>query len=70
LDAPSSQKEGISIVATPPQSVPPSQERAALSKRLSAFFDARASKVTHIADEEIDRVIDEAVRHERHSRRP
>ena len=60
--------EEISVVAVPPQDVPPSKNRAELARKLEDFLDRRAKKVADIPDQELDRVIDEAVDHVRHSR--
>ena len=58
--------EEISVAAVPPQQVPPSESRAELALRLEAFLNRRADKVSGLPDEELDRVIDEAVDAVRH----
>ena len=60
--------EEVSIVAVPPQQVPPSGNRAAVAQKLEAFLARRAEKVRDVSDEEIDAAVDEAVDHVRHSR--
>jgi len=60
--------EEVSIVAVPPQQVPPSEDRAVVAQKLEAFLDRRAEKVRDVSDEEIDAAVDEAVDHVRHSR--
>ena len=61
--------EEVSVAAVPPQQVPPSHSRAAVSEKLEAFLDRRAAKVRNVSDEELDAAVDEAVDHARHSRR-
>jgi len=58
----------ISIVAVPPQQVPPSGNRAALAQKLEAFLNRRAEKTRDISEQEIDAAVDEAVGHVRPSR--
>lgn len=60
--------EEISVVAVPPQQVPPPEGRAAVARKLEAFLNRRAAKVRDVPEEEIDAVVDEAVDHVRHSR--
>jgi len=60
--------EEVSIVAVPPQQVPPSEDRAVVAQKLEAFLARRAEKVRDVSDEEIDAAVDEAVDHVRHSR--
>jgi Skp family chaperone for outer membrane proteins len=47
--------------------VPPSENRAAVARKLEALLNRRAEKVKDTAEEEIDAVVDEAVDHVRHS---
>ena len=68
LGRPIEANEEISVVAVPPQDVPPSKNRAEATRKLVALLDQRAKKVADIPDEELDRVIDDAVDHVRHSR--
>jgi hypothetical protein len=58
--------EEISIVAVPPQQVAPSEGRAAVVAKLEALLNRRAEKVGDIPEDEINSVVDEAVRHARH----
>ena len=60
--------EEISVVAVPPQQVPPPENRAAVARNLEAFLNRRAAKVRDVPEEEIDAVVDEAVHYVRHSR--
>ena len=60
--------EEISVTAVPPQSVPPSEGRAAVARNLEAFLNRRADKVNGVPDEQIDAAIDEALRDVRHDR--
>jgi len=59
--------EEISVVAVPPQQVPPPENRTAVARNLEAFLNRRAAKVRDVPEEEIDAVVDEAVHHVRHS---
>ena len=61
--------EEISVVALPPQEVPPFADRATVARRLEAFLNRRAEKVKDVPEEELDADVDEAVDHVRHSRR-
>ncbi len=61
--------EEISIVAVPPQQVAPSEGKAALVAKLEALLDRRAEKVRDIPEDEINSVVDEAVRHARHNQK-
>ena len=60
--------EEISIVAVPPQQVPPAEDRARIARKLEALLERRAEKVKDTPDEVIDATIDEAVDRVRHSR--
>jgi hypothetical protein len=60
--------EEISIIAVPPQEVPPN-DRAAVVEKLEALLNRRAEKVRDIPEDDINSVIDEAVYHARHNRR-
>jgi len=60
--------EEISVAALPPQQIPPSEGRAGVARRLEAFLDRRADKVSDVPDDDIDAAIDAAVEHARHSR--
>ena len=61
-------EEEVSVVAVPPQQVPPSPNRAAVAQKLEAFLNRRAEKIGVVSDEEIDAAVDEAVNHVRHGR--
>ena len=61
--------EEVSVAAVPPQQIPPSENRAAIARKLEALLNRRAEKTNDVSDEDIDRAIDEAVDHVRHSRR-
>jgi hypothetical protein len=60
--------EEISVVAVPPQQVPPARSRTAVARKLEAFLNRRAEKVRDVPEAEIDAVLDDAVPHVRHSR--
>ena len=60
--------EEISIVAVPPQRVPPAEDRSQVARRLEALLDRRADRVKDVPDEIMDAAIDEAGNHVRHSR--
>jgi hypothetical protein len=68
LGRPIDADEEVSIVAVPPQQVPPSGNRAAAAQDLEAFLNRRAEKTRDVSDREIDAAVDEAVDHVRHSR--
>ena len=68
LGRPVEANEEISVVAVPPQDVPPSKNRAEATRKLVALLDQRAKKLADISDQELDMAIDEAVDHVRHSR--
>ena len=59
--------EEVSVIAVPPQQIPPLPNRAALAQRLEAFLNQRAEKTMQVSDEESDAAIDEGVDHVRHS---
>jgi hypothetical protein len=44
LGRPSDAAEEVSIVAVPPHQVPPSENRAAVARKLEAFLNRRAEK--------------------------
>ena len=50
--------EEISVVAVPPQEVPPSENRAAVARKLEAFLNRRVEKVKDVPDDEIDGAVD------------
>ncbi len=60
--------EEISVVAVPPQRVPPSEDRRQMARKLEALLDRRREKVGEVPESVIDSAIDEAVNHVRHSR--
>lgn len=68
LGRPIAPDEEISVAALPAQHIPPSEGRAGVARRLEAFLDRRAEKVSDVPDDEIDAAIDEAVKHARHCR--
>jgi hypothetical protein len=68
LGRPIDADEEISVVAVPPQQVPPWENRAAVAQDLEAFLNRRAEKTRDVSDQEIDAAVDEAVDHVRHSR--
>jgi len=61
--------EEVSIVAVPPQEIPPADNRAAVAQKLEEFLNHRARKTADVPEEELDGAIDDAVEHVRHSRR-
>lgn len=69
LGRPIGAEEEVSVVAVPPQQIPPSENRAIVAQQLEDLLNRRAAKVRDICDEEIDAAVDEAVDHVRHSRR-
>jgi hypothetical protein len=68
LGRPIDADEEVSVVAVPPQQIPPSDDRAAVAQKLEAFLNRRAEKLRDVSDEEIDAALDEAADHVRHSR--
>jgi len=60
--------EEVTVAAVPPQQVPRSDNRAAISRKLEGFLSRRAEKIADVSGEELDAAIDEAVDHVRHSR--
>ena len=68
LGRPIDAAEEVSIVAVPPHQVPPSENRAAVARKLEAFLNRRAEKIPDVSDQEIDAAVDEAVDSVRHSR--
>jgi hypothetical protein len=69
LGRPIAPDEEISVAALPPQRIPPSEGRAGVARRLEAFLDRRAAKVSDVPGDEIDTAIDQAIEHARHSRK-
>ena len=61
--------EEVSVVAVPPQQIPPAGNRAAIAQKLEKFLNRRVRKTGDVPEEEIDSAIDAAVDHVRHSRR-
>lgn len=68
LGRPIDADEEVSIVAIPPQQVPPSGNREVVAQKLDAFLNRRAAKTSDVPDGAIDAAVDEAVDHVRHSR--
>jgi hypothetical protein len=68
LGRPINADEEVSIVAVPPQEVPPSGKRAVVAQKLDAFLNRRAAKTGDVSDGAIDTAVDDAVDHVRHSR--
>jgi hypothetical protein len=68
LGRPVGPDEEVSVIAVPPQGIPPSEDRAVIAGRLEAFLDRRAEKLRDVPDEEIDTAVDEAVGSVRHRR--
>ncbi len=68
LGRPIDADEEVSVVAIPPQQIPPPEDRAAVAQKLEAFLNLRAEKIRDVSDEEIDAALDEAADHVRHSR--
>jgi hypothetical protein len=61
--------EEISIVAVPPQHAAPSGDKAAIVAQLETFLNRRAEKIRDVPADEINSVIDEAVRQVRRRRK-
>ena len=61
--------EEVSVVAVRPQQFPPSEDRAAIARKLEEFLNRREEKTKDVSDEDIDGAIDESVGHVRYSRR-
>jgi hypothetical protein len=61
--------EEVSVVAVPPQPIPPVGNRAAIAQRLEEFLNRRARKTADVPEEELDGPINDAVDHVRHRRR-
>ena len=70
LGRPIEADEEVSVVAVPPQQIPPTGNRAAIAQKLEEFLNRRARKTGDVPEEEIDGAVDAAVDHVRHSRRP
>jgi predicted component of type VI protein secretion system len=68
LGRPVAPDEEISVIAMPPQPVPPLESRAAVARDLEALLNRRADKVERVPEEEIDAAIDEALHAVRHDR--
>ena len=61
--------EEVSVVAVPPQQIPPAANRAAVAQILEKFLNQRARKTGDLPGEELHGAADAAVDHVRHSRR-
>ena len=68
LGRPIDDDEEVSVIAVPPQQIPPFANRAVVAQKLEAFLNQRSEKTMQVSDEEIDAAVDEAVDHVRHSR--
>jgi hypothetical protein len=68
LGRPIDDNEEVSVIAVPPQRIPPSVDRAAVVQELETFLNRRSEKTRQVSDEEIDAAVDEAVDHVRHRR--
>ena len=66
LGRPIDADEEVSVVAVPPQQIPPAANRAAVAQKLEKFLDQRAQKSADVPDEELDGAIDDAVDRVRH----
>jgi hypothetical protein len=60
--------EEVSVIATPPQPIGASADRATIVGKLRNFLDGRAEKTRGLSDEEMDSTVDEAVERARHTR--
>ncbi len=60
--------EEVSVIATPPQQIAASADRAAIARKLQNFLDGRAEKSRGLSDKEMDSTVDEAVERVRHTR--
>jgi hypothetical protein len=69
LGRPIDADEEVSVVAVPPQQIPPASSRTAVAQKLEEFLNRRAQKAANVPEEEIDGAIDAAVDHVRHRRR-
>ena len=68
LGRPIDADEEVSIVAVPALQVSPSKNRAGIAQKLEAFLNQRAEKIGDIPEDEIDKAVDQAADHVRHSR--
>ncbi len=68
LGRPIAPEEEISIVAVPPQQIPPAEDRAQVARQLEALLSRRGEKLKDVPDDAIDIAIDEAVDDVRHRR--
>jgi len=68
LGRPIGADEEVSIVAIPPQQLPPSGNPAVVAQKLDAFLNRRAAKAGDVSDGAIDAAVDESVYHVRHCR--
>ena len=62
--------EEVSVRAFPPHPAPAAEERAAVLRRLEERIDRTAENVKDVSDEELEEVLDEAMKHVRPSYRP
>lgn len=69
LGRPIEADEEVSVVAVPPQQIPPTGNRAAVAQILEKFLNQRARKTGDLPGEELHGAVDAAVHHVRHSRR-
>jgi len=69
LGRPIDADEEVSVVAVPPQQIPPASNRATVAQKLEKFLNQRARKTADVREEEIDGAVDAAVDHLRHGRR-
>ena len=58
----------VSVIAVPPQQIPPFPNRAVVAQKLETFLNQRSKKTMQVSEEEIDAPVDEGVDHVRHSR--
>ena len=67
LGRPIDDDEEVSVIAVPPQQIPPLPDRAAVAQKLDAFLNQRSKKTMQVSDEELDAAVDEGVDHVRRS---
>jgi hypothetical protein len=57
LGRPIDADEEVSVIAVPPQHLPPSGNREAVAQKLEAFLNRRAEKTRDVSDEEIEAAV-------------
>ena len=61
-------EEHVTVMAYPPETPESEPDRKAAVRELIEDLDSMAASASHIPEEEMDQLIDEAIRHVRHRR--